>query len=170
MIRRPPRSTRTDTLFPYTTLFRSEGLAAERAEFQQLRVTPEARALRHIFFAEREAARGRLPADVKGRRFESFGIVGAGTMGADIATATLQRGFRTVLVDSNEAALERATARIAAAIDKGVASGKLKAAAGGEAKAKLVAVSGFQALADCDVLIEAVFEDIDTKKIGRAHV
>ena len=141
-----------------------EGLAAERAEFQELRVTPEAKALRHIFFAEREAARGRIPAGAKGRRFESFGIVGAGTMGADIATATLQGGFRTVLVDSNENALERAKGRIAAAIDKGVASGKLSGEAGETAKANLVLSADFEALAECDVLIEAVFEDMDTKR------
>lgn len=141
-----------------------EGLAAERAEFQQLRVAPEANALRHIFFAEREATRGNLPAGVKGRRFESFGIVGAGTMGADIATATLQRGFPTVLVDSNSEALARAKARIMAAIEKGVSSGKLSADAGDRAKANLVLASELQSLEDCDVLVEAVFEDLETKR------
>jgi 3-hydroxyacyl-CoA dehydrogenase len=146
------------------TVSAPEGLAAERAEFQQLRVAPEAKALRHVFFAEREAARGDLPAGVKGRRFESFGIIGAGTMGADIATATLQSGFRTVLVDSNVDALARARSRIDAAVDKGVASGKLSPEAGDKAKADLEIASNLEALGSCDVLVEAVFEDMDTKR------
>jgi len=141
-----------------------EGLAAERADFQDLRVAPEAKALRHIFFAEREAARGWLGAGVRGRRFGSFGIVGAGTMGADIATATLQGGFRAVVVDSNDNVLERAKTRIAAAIDKGVASGRTSNEAGEAAKANLVLSSDLRALAECDVVIEAVFEDMNTKR------
>ncbi|MBU1314756.1 MAG: enoyl-CoA hydratase/isomerase family protein [Alphaproteobacteria bacterium] len=140
------------------------GLAAERAEFEALRVSPEAKALRHIFFAEREAARGTVPAGVKGRPFKSFGIVGAGTMGADIATTTVQAGYRTVLVDSSLEALERAKARISQAIDKGVAAGKLSKPAGDTARDNLVTAVDLQALAGCDVLIEAVFEDIDTKR------
>jgi 3-hydroxyacyl-CoA dehydrogenase len=146
------------------TVLPDEGLAAERADFEELRASSEAKALRHIFFAEREAARGHLPPSVKGRPFRSFGIVGAGTMGADIATATLQSGYRTVLVDSNRDALGRASARIAAAVDKGVASGKLSEEAGITAKAHLVMAIDLDALAQCDVLIEAVFEESDTKR------
>ncbi|WP_142846188.1 3-hydroxyacyl-CoA dehydrogenase NAD-binding domain-containing protein [Telmatospirillum sp. J64-1] len=142
----------------------AEGLAAERATFEKLRVGAEAKALRHIFFAEREAARGRPERSAKPLPFRIFGVVGAGTMGAGIATAVLQAGYPTVLVDSDEAALSRAKGRIDAALEKGVSSGKLSAAAMKAAQHNLTLGFDLSALADCDVIVEAIIEELGAKQ------
>lgn len=140
------------------------GLAAERETFQQLRIAPEAKALRHIFFAEREAARGKPGRTAKPSPVELFGVIGSGTMGAGIATAILQAGKPVVLIDTDPAALAKAIPRIEGAIDTGVARGRLTAATAAAAKARLVTSTDLTALAPCDVVIEAVFEDQDVKQ------
>ncbi len=140
------------------------GLAAERETFQQLRIAPEAKALRHIFFAEREAARGKPGRTAKPSPVELFGVIGSGTMGAGIATAILQAGKPVVLIDTDPAALAKAIPRIEGAIDTGVARGRLTAATAAAAKASLVTSTDLTALAPCDVVIEAVFEDQDVKQ------
>src|SRR5690606_32435807 len=114
----------------------AEGLAAERAEFERLRIAPEARAMRHVFFAEREAMRGRPGRQAKPFKMTQFGVVGAGTMGAGIATAMLQAGYETMLVDSDAAALARAQSRIQGELKRGVAAGKISAETCQQAQAK----------------------------------
>lgn len=142
----------------------AEGLANERATFEALRIGNEAKALRHIFFAEREAARGRLQRGASALAFTSFGVVGAGTMGAGIATAILQSGYPVVLVDSDEAALSRAQGRIHVALDKGVSSGKLSSQARTNAQQNLTLGFDLSVLAECDVIVEAIIEDLDAKR------
>jgi 3-hydroxyacyl-CoA dehydrogenase len=146
------------------TVSAAEGLAAERAEFERLRVTPEAKALRHIFFAEREAARGRPDRKAKPIALSQLGVVGAGTMGAGIATAMLQAGYRTILVDTNADALSRAKARIEANLERGQKSGKLTPAAHDAARSNLALETDLDALADCDLVVEAIIEDMDAKR------
>lgn len=142
----------------------AEGLAAERADFQALRVSPEAKALRHIFFAEREAARGAVPDGARPAGFARFGIVGAGTMGGGIALACLQRGYPAVVVDSDPAALDRARARIESEIARSAAAGRLTGAAAEAARAGLTLTTAMSALAEADVVIEAVIEDLAVKQ------
>ncbi|MFC7705423.1 3-hydroxyacyl-CoA dehydrogenase NAD-binding domain-containing protein [Plastorhodobacter daqingensis] len=135
----------------------AEGLAAERAAFEALRITPEARALRHVFFAERAAARPVLAEKVRPLPVARLGVVGAGTMGAGIALAALRKGLAVVLVDSDAAALERGRARIDADLER---LGPEGAAA---ARARLSVSDDLAALAPCDVIIEAVIEDPGVK-------
>lgn len=139
------------------------GLAAERAAFEHLRVQPEARALRHIFFAERQSSRGVAPAGTPGPT-RSFGVLGAGTMGASIALAALQAGFPVVLVDSDPAALDRASTRIRNELGRGVAAGRLTLKAAEAAQAALILTDEMARLGETDVLIEAVVEDLDVKR------
>src|SRR3546814_15106119 len=82
MIRRPPRSTRTDTLFPYTTLFRSSGRAG-RCRFHVSGINPRARATRNILI---EGA----------GEMQAVGVIGAGQMGAGIAQVSAQAGYRVL--------------------------------------------------------------------------
>src|SRR3546814_21095547 len=96
MMRRPPRSTRTDTLFPYWTLFRScvgkategpfeGGIQFDRQEFRKLMMGVQSAAQRHIFFAERKAAKIDGIADgIALRSIKRVGVIGAGTMGGGI--------------------------------------------------------------------------------------
>lgn len=142
----------------------ADGLAAERATFQHLRTAPEARALRHIFFAEREAARGDPARDAKPLPVERLGVIGSGTMGAGIATAILQAGRPVVLVDAQSEALARGVAGIDAALAGAVQRGKMTDADAIAARARLDTGTDLAALAPCDLVIEAVFEDAGVKQ------
>src|SRR3546814_4998 len=132
MIRRPPRSTRTDTLFPYTTLFRSrlpfdEGLAFERQEFMKLMMGSQSAAQRHIFFAERQAAKiDGLPKDIKLRDVKKVGIIGAGTMGGGIMMNFLQKGFACTIVETQQEALDRGLGVVRKNYDASAAKGRFK--------------------------------------------
>lgn len=141
----------------------AEGLAAERAAFEHLRLQPEARALRHIFFAEREASRGAATGGTPGP-IRSFGVLGAGTMGAGIALAALQAGYPVVLVDSDPAALDRARKRIGDEIGRSAVAGRLTGEAAEAARAALTLTDEMARLGEADVLIEAVIEDLEVKR------
>src|SRR3546814_6643033 len=100
MILRPPRSTRTDTLFPYTTLFRSTQalLAAERKSVVKLAGTPTARNLTRVFFLqERLKSLGGKDSGIK-----RVHVVGAGVMGGDIAAWAAYKGFDVTLQDREQ--------------------------------------------------------------------
>ena len=140
-----------------------EGLVAERETFQTLRTAPEAKALRHIFFAEREAARGNPERKAKPLPTEVFGVIGSGTMGAGIATAFVQAGKPTVLIDAKPEALAAGVSRVHDNIDGGVKRGRMSEAAAKDAKARLSPSTDLAALAPCDLVIEAVFEDPTVK-------
>ncbi len=134
------------------------GCALERRLFLELRGSDQAKAMRHVFFAERQA--GRLPElkSVEPRPVARVGIAGAGTMGSGIAGTCLASGFKVVLADPDEGARDRASKRIAYILQK--------AADRGANRAKddaLTLASGFDSFAECDLVIEAVFEDMAVK-------
>jgi len=129
-----------------------QALASEREVFQRLRVSDESAALRHIFFTERAAGRG--PKGVEALSVGSVGVIGAGTMGVGIVTAFLAGGYPVVLFDANAQALEAAQARIAENLARG---GKADAAS------RLTPAGTLEAVADCDLIVEAVFEEMAVK-------
>jgi 3-hydroxyacyl-CoA dehydrogenase len=142
----------------------AEGLARERAVFQRLRVSSEAFALRHQFFAERDAVR--LPADVHAapRAVQTVAIIGAGTMGTGIAIAALDAGLTVLLLEQDETALERGGRRVADHYETRVADGKLGARAASDRVAQLHATTDWTRLGTADLVIEAVFEDLAVKQ------
>ena len=127
-------------------------LAEERAVFQRLRQSEESAALRHLFFAEREAARVDGLGDARPLPVTRVGIVGAGTMGSGIAAAFLAAGFPVTLVDLKPELLEAARERVAGFLARAAKPAALATAA------ELVA------LAPCELVIEAVFEDMAVKQ------
>jgi len=141
-----------------------QGLACERAVFQQLRTSPEAFALRHQFFAERDAVR--LPADVSvtPRPLQTVAIIGAGTMGTGIAIAALDVGLTVVLLEQDDAALERGRLRVVDHYQGRVAAGKLQAGVAAENEARLSCTTDWAQLGRADLVIEAVFEDLAVKQ------
>ena len=142
----------------------ADALAQERAAFQELRQGDEAAALRHLFFAEREAARieGVSPdAAIPVRR---IAVIGAGTMGAGIAAACLAAGYETRLIDIDAASLARGAARIAEIAAQDVAKGRLSADDAAARAARLIASTALADAADCDLAIEAVIEDMAIKR------
>ncbi|HVW33758.1 MAG TPA: 3-hydroxyacyl-CoA dehydrogenase family protein, partial [Acidimicrobiia bacterium] len=100
-----------------------------------------------------------MPVDVK-----TVGVAGCGTMGAGIAIVAARAGFRTVLYDVSPETLERAERQIAGFLAKSVERGKLTAEAVDTARAAMVATTDIGELAACDVVIEAVFEDLAVKQ------
>ncbi|MEU3271539.1 3-hydroxyacyl-CoA dehydrogenase NAD-binding domain-containing protein [Saccharomonospora sp. NPDC006951] len=118
-------------------------------------------ALRYLRQAETEAGR---PPDAEPREVGRIGVVGAGTMGAGIATVFLQAGFPVTVVEQGEEALERGVGRVRAIQDKAVAKGKADRAEADRRLAALTAGTDQALLADCDVVVEAVFEDMAVKK------
>ena len=142
-----------------------EGLALERKLFAELVASPQSAAMRHVFFAERQAGKvPGLPAGTPTLPVETVGVVGAGTMGGGIAMNFLNAGLPVTLVETSEAALDRGMATIRANYQGSVKRGRMSEA---EAAARLALLSGaleMEALADCDLVIEAVFETMGVKQ------
>jgi 3-hydroxyacyl-CoA dehydrogenase len=141
-----------------------DGMRAERDMFVQLMQTPEARALRHAFFAERSAAKyPGLAADTPTRAVERVAVIGAGTMGTGIAMNFLSAGIPVALLEMNQAALEKGVAAIRRNYEAAAAKGKLTAAAVEHNLALLRPTLVYDDIASSDLVIEAVFEDMGVK-------
>ena len=147
-----------------TTLPIDEGLRQEREVFQRLRVGREALALRHQFFAERDSARQPALAGVAARPVQTIAIIGAGTMGSGIALAALDAGYVVLLLEQDGAALDRGVARIRDHYDERVRSGKVLAEQAQARQQPLQATLDWSVLAQADLVIEAVFEDLAVKQ------
>jgi 3-hydroxyacyl-CoA dehydrogenase len=142
-----------------------EGCALERKLFDEQVSSEEAKALRYAFFAEREVAKiPFIPADTKLRPTDHPAVVGAGTMGGGIAMSFADNGFDVKITDATKAALDRGMARIRANYETSVKRGSLAADEMERRFARIRPVESIDDLADCDVVIEAVFEQIDVKK------
>lgn len=141
----------------------AEGLGEERRTFIELRGSEEAAALRHVFFAERAAGKVEGLEGVVPRRIETVGIVGTGLMGSGIAVAALNGGCRIVGVEQDSEAAEKGRERIAGILDKAVQSGRLDAAGRGDRLSRLSVTADMKQLAQADIVIEAVFDDLAVK-------
>jgi len=137
---------------------------AERASFLTLKSGQQSASLRHVFFAERVAGQIARTKGAKPLPLRHIGIVGGGTMGAGIATACLQVGLSVTMVERDEDALSDGLARVEAAIGKALSIGKMAKTEANVAREALRGVTDYANLGDCDLIIEAVFEDMDVKK------
>lgn len=143
----------------------SEGELVEAREFAALLDSTASKSLRHLFFAEREAAKiPEIPDNLALHSIRRVGVVGVGTMGGGIAMNFANAGIPTVLVDATEEALQRGLNLIRKNYDASAAKGKLTAEQVEHRMGKLTGALDYAALADCDLIIEAVFEDLDLKK------
>ena len=141
----------------------AEGLAEERRTFIELRDSEEAAALRHVFFAERASAKVDGLEAVAPRSIETVGIVGTGLMGSGIAVAALNGGYRVIGNEQNAEAAEKGRERIAGILDKAVQSGRLDAAGREDRLNRLTVTADIQQLAQADIIIEAVLDDLTVK-------
>jgi 3-hydroxyacyl-CoA dehydrogenase len=143
----------------------AEGSATERRLFMELMGSPESRALRHAFFAERAASRvADVPESTSRRPIAEAAVIGAGTMGSGIAICFLNAGIPCCLLESDKSALDRGVARIAAVFDGQVAKGRLSPVERERRLGLLIPVLSYDALANVDIVIEAVFETLDVKR------
>ncbi len=142
-----------------------DGLQIERRLFAELENADEAKALRYAFFAEREIAR--IPGHSKDMtlpEIRTAAVVGAGTMGGGIAMSFAEFGFPVMLLDASREALDRGLQRIKDNYAVSAKRGSLTQAQMDERIARIQPVETYEAIADCDVVIEAVFERMDVKK------
>jgi len=139
-----------------------KAVRTERATFVTLRDSAEAKALRHLFFAERNAQKVPGVAGAKARRIERVAVIGGGTMGSGITVALADAGLSVVLVE-RDAALAAVRKRIGATYDRVVAGGRLSRAAADERISRIALGTEWAAIAEADLVIEAVFEEMDVK-------
>ena len=148
-----------------TVMSLAEGMHVEAALFMKLVHGDQARALRHLFFAERAAATvDDMPKNIQVRPIERVGIIGAGTMGVGIAMNFLSAGLPVTIVDTSAAVLDRGVGIVGDNYQASVAKGRLTAEKVERAMGLLTATTDFDRLGECDLVIEAVYEDIAIKK------
>jgi 3-hydroxyacyl-CoA dehydrogenase len=142
-----------------------DGIRRERELFDELENSAEARALRYAFFAEREVAKlPDIPRDTPLRPIKTAAIVGAGTMGGGIAMSFAEFGFPVKLLEVSREALDRGIARIRSNYETSVRRGSLSEAEMNRRMALIEPVTSYDDIAQCDVVIEAVFERIPVKE------
>src|SRR3954453_2899556 len=125
----------------------------------------QAKAQQYFFFAERKAAKIEgLAEDVQPRPIHKVGVIGAGTMGGGISMNFLSAGIPVTIIEMEQEALDRGTALMRRNYEASAAKGKLTEAQVSKAMGSLTPTLDFSALADCDLIIEAVYEDMDVKK------
>ncbi|NIZ12823.1 3-hydroxyacyl-CoA dehydrogenase NAD-binding domain-containing protein [Phaeobacter sp. HF9A] len=144
------------------TLPLQEGIREERRLFLELMETPQRAGMIHAFFNDRKVAKLPELQGIAARSLDHVGVIGGGTMGAGIATACLLRGLTVTLIEQDDAGLDRARQTITGNLDAAVKRGKLADSA--PALARLSLATDYAALADADLAIEAVFENMDVKK------
>ena len=143
----------------------AEGIAFERQEFMKLMMGTQSAAQRHLFFAERQAAKidGIAP-DIALRPIKKVGVIGAGTMGGGISMNFLSVGIPVTIVEMQQEALDRGTGVIRKNYEASAAKGRLKPEQVEAAMGALTPTLSLDDLADCDLVIEAVYENMDVKK------
>jgi 3-hydroxyacyl-CoA dehydrogenase len=142
-----------------------DGMTAEREIFINLMWTPESRALRHLFMAQRAASKiDDVPADTPKREIKSVAVIGAGTMGGGISMNFLNAGIPVKILEMKQEALDKGIAIIEKNYQAQVKKGKLKEDKFQQRMALLSSTLNYADLADADLVIEAVFEEIGVKE------
>lgn len=142
-----------------------KGLKKEREFIDICMNSPQSRAQRHLFFAEREAKK--IPGIDPGaqpRQIKTVGILGSGTMGGGIAMNFANKGIPTVIIDISDEALERGLGVVRKNYCNSVKKGRMTEAQADDHMALLQGSTDYADVSDCDLIIEAVFEDMDLKK------
>ncbi len=141
------------------------GMKRERELFEELVASDQSKALRHMFFAEREAAKiPDVPRDTPRREVDRVAVLGAGTMGTGIAMTFANAGFPVTLIDADEAALERGMGNINRHYDQSARKGRLSPEEATTRIGLIAPTTDSGAAAEADLVIEAVFEDMELKK------
>jgi 3-hydroxyacyl-CoA dehydrogenase len=142
-----------------------DGIQIERQEFMKLMMGTQSAAQRHLFFAERQAAKvDDIPADTQKRDIKKVGVIGAGTMGGGISMNFLQAGIPVTIVETSQEALDRGVGVIRKNYEASAKKGRFT-------QDKVEAMMGLLTptlelgdLKDCDLIIEAIYENMDVKK------
>jgi len=148
-----------------TTMKFDEGMRAEREIFTNLMWTPECRALRHLFVAQRATTKiADVPADTPVREIKSVAVIGAGTMGGGISMNFLNAGIPVKILEMKQEALDKGIAIIEKNYQAQVKKGKLKEDKLAQRMGLLSTTLNYDDLKDADLVIEAVFEEMGVKE------
>lgn len=140
-------------------------LQTELEIFRRLMAGEQSRAQRHLFFAERQASKvAGIAGDTAKRTIRRVGVIGAGTMGGGIAMAFANGGFDVTILEPEAAPLERGLAKIVGNYATSVQRGSLTEAQKEERLQRIATTTDYADLGDCDLIIEAVFEEMAIKK------
>ena len=143
-----------------------DGMLYERAAFMGLMVTPEAKALRHAFIGERAASKiPDVPEGTPTRPVNRLAVIGAGTMGGGITMNFLNAGIPVVMLEMKQEALDRGVATVRKNYEAQVKRGKLKQDKYEARMALLTTTLNYADIAQADMVIEAVFEDMGVKEV-----
>ena len=149
----------------------ADGLKRERELFLALKASTQSKALRHAFFGEREVAKiPGLPTDTATREIRSAAVIGAGTMGGGIAMCFANAGIPVTLLDAKQDALDRGIANIEKNYAATAARGGISAAEMATRLSLIAASLDYEQIREADLIVEAVFEDIDVKKSTFAQI
>ncbi|RXT51423.1 hypothetical protein B6S44_21225 [Bosea sp. Tri-44] len=140
-----------------------EGQPIERRAFLELMASDQSQALRHLFLAEREASKLPELAGVSPREIGRVGVIGGGTMGSGIVVAFLDAGYQVMLLEASEAALTAGCERIGGLYQRSLRSGRISEAVRDERLSRLETALDLAALSSCDLVVEAVFEEMQVK-------
>ncbi|MFV0643539.1 MAG: 3-hydroxyacyl-CoA dehydrogenase NAD-binding domain-containing protein [Sphingomonadaceae bacterium] len=147
------------------TLSPREGLAFEKEAFEVCLAAPSRAAQIHLFFAERQAAKvDGLDPSVKPKPIKKVGIIGAGTMGGGIAMSCVNSGVPVTILEVKQEAIDAGLARVKANYDISVQRGSRSQEQVDKSMSLITPSLDYADLADCDIVIEAVFEDMQIKK------
>ena len=142
-----------------------EAIVQERDFFSECKNSSQSKALRHVFFAERAVAKiPGISAEATQRQIDEVSVIGAGTMGVGIAYSALRAGFKVILIDSEKSGLQRGTESIKGLFEHDVARRRIDDAGMNKGFERLQTTQDFDAVANSDLLIEAVFENMAIKK------
>jgi len=143
----------------------AEGVLDERRMFMELMSGTQSKAQQYFFFAERKAAKIEgLAEDVRPRDVRKVGVIGAGTMGGGISMNFLSAGIPVTIVEMSQEALDRGTGVMRKNYEASASKGRMTGEQVEKAMGYLQPTLDFAALADCDLIIEAVYENMDVKK------
>ncbi|MFN3944928.1 MAG: 3-hydroxyacyl-CoA dehydrogenase NAD-binding domain-containing protein [Allosphingosinicella sp.] len=143
----------------------AEGVQEERRLFMELMSGTQARAQQYFFFAERKAAKiDGIPEGTSPREIRKVGVIGAGTMGGGISMNFLSAGIPVTIVEMQQEALDRGTGVMRKNYEATAAKGRMTPEQVEKAMGLLTPTLKLEDLADCDLIIEAVFENMDIKK------
>lgn len=141
-----------------------EGLPRERAAFLECLESPQRTGLIHAFFAEREVVKIPEAKAAGPRALNTLAVIGGGTMGAGITVAALDAGLPVIMIERDAESIARGRANVEKVYDGLIAKGRLTAEAKAAIMARYTGSTRYDDIAAVDLVIEAVFEDIDVKK------
>jgi len=148
-----------DASIPFT-----EAMKRERAAFMECLASDQSKGMIHAFFAERQTAKIPELKTAKARPMDKLAVIGGGTMGAGIAVSVLDAGLPVVMIERDADSLQRGRANVEKVYDRSIAKGRITTAQKDAILARYSGSTDYDVLKDVDLVIEAVFEEMEVKK------